>query len=78
MKWQIWTALLTYLLLRLVGWIAEWKHSFHRLYTFIRSMLWSRRDISNLLKSIDSPFENKPPPPPTPFQVNEQLEFDFD
>ena len=31
-KWQIWTALLAYLLLRLVGWIAEWKHCLCRLY----------------------------------------------
>jgi hypothetical protein len=27
-KWQIWTASSTYLFLRLVGWIAEWKQPF--------------------------------------------------
>ena len=72
-KWQIWTALLAYLLLRLVGWIAEWKQSFRRLYTLIKGMLWSRRNISELLKVVCLPVENKPPPP----SRDEQLIFDF-
>ena len=73
-KWQIWTALLAYLLLRLVGWIAEWKQSFRRLYTLIKGMLWSRRNVSELLKVVCLPVENKPPPP----SRDEQLLFDFD
>ena len=72
-KWQIWTALLAYLLLRLTGWIAEWKQSFRRLYTLVKGMLWSRRNISELLRLALLPAENKPPPP----QNGEQLLFDF-
>ena len=72
-KWQIWTALLAYLLLRLVGWIAEWKHSFRRLYTLIKGMLWSRRNFGELIKLVDLPSGNKSSPP----QVEEQLEFNF-
>ena len=72
-KWQIWTALLAYLLLRLVGWNAEWKQSFRRLYTFVKGMLWSRRNISELLKLVLFPADNKPPPP----RNEEQLLLDF-
>ena len=31
-KWQIWTALLTYLLLRLNAWLGAWKRSFRRFF----------------------------------------------
>ena len=72
-KWQIWTALLAYLLLRFVGWNAEWKQSFRRLYTLVKGMLWSRRNISELLKIVISPVENKSPPP----LMIEQLQFNF-
>ena len=72
-KWQIWTALLAYLLLRLVGWIAEWKQSFRRLYTLVKGVLWSRRNVSELLRKALLPTGNKPPPP----QITEQLQFDF-
>jgi hypothetical protein len=65
--------LLAYLLLRLVGWIAEWKHSFRCLYTLVKGMLWNRRNFTELIKSLDSPFGNKSSPP----QVDEQLEFNF-
>ncbi len=33
-KWQIWTALLTYLLLRLIEWLGAWRQSFRRLADF--------------------------------------------
>ena len=71
-KWQIWTALLAYLLLRLIGWLAEWKQSFRRLYTLVKGMLWSRRNISELLRAVISPIENKSPP-----QTLKQLLFNF-
>ncbi len=51
-KWQIWTALLAYLLLRFIGWLSEWKESFRRLYTLVKGMIWSRRTISEVLKLI--------------------------
>ena len=35
-KWQIRTALLAYLLLRLIGWRAEWMLSFRRLCTSVK------------------------------------------
>ncbi len=36
-RWQIWTALLGYVLLRLIAWSNRWKHTFGRLFTLIRS-----------------------------------------
>ena len=50
-QWQIWTALLTHLLLRFMAFISKWHHSFIRLFTMLRAVLWSKLDIFSLLKS---------------------------
>ena len=49
-RWQIWTALLTYLLLRYVSFLSQWSHSFSRLFTLIRTSLWKKWDLFSLLK----------------------------
>ncbi len=48
---QIWTALLTYLLLRYLYVQSSWNHSFTRLFTCLRAVLWQRRDLYVYLKS---------------------------
>jgi hypothetical protein len=48
-RWQIWTALLTYVLLRLISYLGRWKGSFSRLFTVIRGVLWSRFDLFAIL-----------------------------
>lgn len=48
-RWQVWTALLTYVLLRLVGYLSKWKGSFSRLFTTLRGVLWSRLDLYSVL-----------------------------
>lgn len=50
-RWQLWTALLTYLLLRYAGFLSSWAHSFSRLWAIMRSALWKRRDLVELLES---------------------------
>ncbi len=50
-RWQIWTALLTYLLLRFCAWISKWGHSFTRLFTLLRSALWLKLDLRGFLES---------------------------
>jgi hypothetical protein len=40
-RWQIWIALLVYVLLRFIAWQARWTHTFTRLFTLLRSVLWS-------------------------------------
>jgi hypothetical protein len=49
-RWQIWSALLVYVLLRYLAFIAAWNHSFTRLFTMVRSVLWRKIDILNLLE----------------------------
>jgi hypothetical protein len=48
-RWQVWTALLTYVLLRFISYLGKWKGSFSRLFTLIRGVLWSRLDLLALL-----------------------------
>jgi hypothetical protein len=48
-RWQIWTALLVYVLLRFVAWQARWKQSFKRLFTALRAILWSCVDLFSAL-----------------------------
>jgi len=49
-RWQIWTALLVYLLLRYVAFLSEWSHSFSRLFTILRASLWRKWDLLGLLR----------------------------
>ena len=48
--WQIWAALLTYILLRFVAWQNDWKHTFTRLFTVLRGVVWSCLDMGSVLK----------------------------
>jgi len=50
-RWQVWTALLCYLLLRFHGFLSQWNHSFTRLFTVIRAAIWQKIDLLVLLKS---------------------------
>jgi hypothetical protein len=49
-QWQIWTALLSYVILRFIAYMSKWKGTFARLFTTIRGTLWSRLDLYDLLK----------------------------
>ncbi len=49
-RWQVWTALLVYLLLRYLAFLADWSHSFSRLFTLIRAALWKKWDVLSLLR----------------------------
>ena len=49
-QWQVWIALLVYLLLRFHAWCSKWDHSFARLFTIIRAALWLRHDLAQLLR----------------------------
>ena len=48
-RWQVWTALLTYLLLRFCAWVSKWGHSFIRLFTLLRAALWFKFNLNSLL-----------------------------
>ena len=48
-RWQVWTALLVYLLLRDLAFLSNWAHSFTRLFAIIRTCLWRKWDLLKLL-----------------------------
>lgn len=49
-QWQIWIALLVYVLLRFQAWCSQWLHSFTRLFTLLRATLWQPRDLTQMLR----------------------------
>ena len=49
-RWQVWTALLTYVLLRFCAWVSQWGHSFTRLFALLRSALWQKYELRSLLE----------------------------
>jgi hypothetical protein len=50
-RWQVYTALLIYVLLRFSAYLSQWGHSFTRLFAAVRSSLWERLDLLALLRS---------------------------
>jgi len=49
-QWQVWTALLMYVLLRFLHACSNWSHSFTRLFTCLRAVLWQRRHLIDYLQ----------------------------
>ena len=50
-RWQVWSALLVYVLLRYQAFQSRWGSSFVRLWTCVRASLWLKLDAVALLKS---------------------------
>jgi hypothetical protein len=48
-RWQVWSALLVYLLLRYLAFLSDWSHTFSRLFTIVRASLWKKWDLLGLL-----------------------------
>lgn len=53
-RWQVWTALLVYLLLRFAAWKNKWRHSFSRLFTLVRGIIWNYFDLADILARCDT------------------------
>jgi len=51
-KWQVWTALLVYVLLRFLSRMSAWTHSFTRIFAVVRASLWTRIDLFGFLKML--------------------------
>ena len=51
LRWQVYTALLVYVLLRFQALLSDWAHRFTRLFAVVRSAVWERLDLLRLLKS---------------------------
>ncbi len=50
-QWQVWMALLVYVLLRYLAHISAWPHSFTRLFGLVRCALWTHLDLLDVLRS---------------------------
>ena len=49
-RWQVWCAMLVQLLMRYLAWVSCWGHSFVWLFALVRSLVWEKRDILELLR----------------------------
>ena len=49
-KWQVWTALLVYVLLRYMAFISRWAQSFMRVWALVRAGLWNKLWLPDLLR----------------------------
>jgi hypothetical protein len=49
-RWQVWTALLLYVLMRFLCLMSNWSHSFTRLFTLLRAALWRKIHLWDLLR----------------------------
>jgi len=57
-RWQVWTAMTVYILLRYIEYVSKWTHSsFNRLFTVLRGVLWSYMDIWELLEGYGTAYE---------------------
>lgn len=48
-RWQVWTGLLTYVLLRFMAYVSRWHQSFTRLFALARSAVWEKIHLRDLL-----------------------------
>lgn len=50
-QWQVWMALLLYVLLRFQAFACNWPHSFTRLFCLVRALVWDGLALGPLLRS---------------------------
>ena len=60
-EWQVWSALLTYLLMRIMAFLSNWKRDFKHFFTLMKGALWAKRSV-NLIVSRYGTAEETPPP----------------
>ena len=59
-EWQIWSALLTYLLLRIMAYISSWGRDFKHFFTLMKGALWAKRTVQLIVKR----YGTEDPSPP--------------
>ena len=47
--WQVWMAMLAYVLIRFIGHLGQWRGTFRRLFTLLRGVLFSRLDAFSIM-----------------------------
>ena len=69
-KWQIWTGLLTHLLLHYLKFLSGWNKAFSRLVGIVRSAVWMDLDIVETLRLYGMA---SPPHRPRPHCIQQYL-----
>ena len=69
-KWQIWTGLLTHLLLHYLKFLSGWDKAFSRLVGIVRSAVWMDLDIVETLRLYGMA---SPPRRPRPHYIQQRL-----
>ena len=49
-NWQVWAALLVYVLLRYMAFVSQWAQSFIRVWALVRAGLWQKLWLPDLLR----------------------------
>lgn len=49
-QWQLWMALLVYVLLKYLAYVCRWRHSFIRVWTTARAVVWECWDLESILR----------------------------
>jgi hypothetical protein len=68
-RWQVWTALLAYVLLRFIAYAGHWGHAFARLFSLLRGVLWECLDLFCLVEGCGTATS----PPPFPRRARTSL-----
>ena len=59
-EWQIWSALLTYLLMRIMAFLSEWKRDFKHFFTLMKGALWAKRTVKVIVSRYGTAEESPP------------------
>ena len=59
-EWQIWSALLTYLLMRIMAFLSEWKRDFKHFFTLMKGALWAKRTVRVIVSRYGTADESPP------------------
>lgn len=59
-EWQIWSALLTYLLMRIMAFLSEWKRDFKHFFTLMKGALWAKRTVRVIVSRYGTAEESPP------------------
>ena len=68
-EWQIWSGLVTYLLLRIEAWLSRWEGGFKHFCTLVKTIMWQLRQIENIVANYGTAGGKKvtESPPETPY-----------
>ena len=59
-EWQIWSALLTYLLMRIMAFLSDWKRDFKHFFTLMKGALWAKRTVRVIVSRYGTAGESPP------------------